>query len=78
MFALKKGGMFVPSADIFRTREVFQMRTSTLYGAKIFGFFEIYGVSAWTRGIEPVRTRGFIFRDFMRTSFMEGLLQISH
>jgi len=34
------------------------MRTSTLFGAKNFGFFEIYGVSAWTRGegVKPVRT----------------------
>jgi len=33
------------------------MRTSALFGAKNFGFFEIY-VSARTRGVEPVRTRG--------------------
>jgi len=42
------------------------MRTSTLFGAKNIGFFEIYGVSARTRGgVEPVRTfcrqRGSIF-----------------
>jgi len=54
------------------------MRTSSLFGAKNFGFFETYGVSAWTRGVEPVRTfflqgeRGSIFRDFVRTSFMDG------
>jgi len=30
------------------------MRTSSLSGAKNFGFFEIYGVSARTRGIESV------------------------
>jgi len=35
------------------------MRTSALFGAKNFGFFEIYGVFAWTRGgIEPMRTKG--------------------
>jgi len=34
----------------------FQMRTSTLFVVKNFGFFEIYGVSARTRGVEPVRT----------------------
>jgi len=34
------------------------MRMSTLFGAKNFGFFEIYGVSAPTKweGVEPVRT----------------------
>jgi len=26
------------------------MRTSALIGAKNFGFFEIYGVTAWTKG----------------------------
>jgi len=26
------------------------MRTSVLFSAKIIGFFEIYGMSAWTRG----------------------------
>jgi len=44
------------------------------------GFFEIFGVSARTRGkgVEPVRIfcghgeRGSIFRHFVRTSFMDG------
>jgi len=31
---------------------ILQMRTSALYGAKNFGFFEIYGMSARTRGKE--------------------------
>jgi len=44
-----------------------QMRTSTLIGKKYF--FEIYGVSARTRGVEPVRTGGSIFRDFVRSTF---------
>jgi len=41
-------------------REILQMQTSTLSGTKILGFFDIYGVSARTRGegIEPVRTSG--------------------
>jgi len=41
-------------------RGVFQMRTCALIGAKNFGIFEIYGVSARTReeGVEAVRTRG--------------------
>jgi len=53
------------------------MRTSALFGAKNFGFFEIYDVSARTRkeGIEPMRTRGrSIFRDFVQMSFMDGPL----
>jgi len=48
------------------------MRTSSLFRAKNFGFFEIYGVSARTRGVEPVRKMGVIFRDFVRKSFMDG------
>jgi len=28
---------------------------SEVFGAKNLGFFEIYGVSAWTKGVEPVR-----------------------
>jgi len=60
------------------------MRTSALFEAKNFGFFEIYGVSARTRGeeVEPVRTffgqegRVSIFRDFVRTSFMDGPLAL--
>jgi len=31
------------------------MRTSAFFGAKTFGFFEVYGVSARTRGVGPVR-----------------------
>jgi len=34
------------------------MRTSALFNANNFGFFEIYGVTLRTRGIEPVRIRG--------------------
>jgi len=59
------------------------MRTSALFGAKIFKFFKIYDVSARIRGgeerkVEPVWTfcvqegRGSIFRDIVRTSFMNG------
>jgi len=62
------------------------MRTSEFFGAKNFGFFESFGVSARTRGegVEPVRTfcgqgeRGSTFRDFERTSFMDDpLVEIS-
>jgi len=54
------------------------MWTYKLFGAKIIGFFEIYGVSARTRGVDPVREfcgqrrRESIFHDFKRTSFMDG------
>jgi len=53
-----------------RGEEVFQMRTSAL-----FGFFEIYSVSARTRGFEQVRIiygqegRG---DQFWAESFMDG------
>jgi len=47
------------SADILRTRRVFQMRMSALFGAKSFGFFEIYSVSARTRG-ELSQCRHFV------------------
>jgi len=55
------------------------MRMSALFGAKTIGFLEIYVVSARKRGVEPVRTflrqvGGVIFRDFVRTSFMDGPL----
>jgi len=42
------------------------MRTFALYGAKNFGYFEIYGVSARTRGAEPVRIFGGQVGQFMR------------
>jgi len=55
------------------------MRTSVLFGAKNFGFFEIYGVSAWSREVEQVWTFfekgvGVVFRDFVRASFIDGPL----
>jgi len=56
------------------------MWTPALFRTKNFGFFEIYGVSAQVRRVEPVRTRGdegIIFRDFVRTSFMDGPLNFS-
>jgi len=58
------------------------MRTSALLGSKNFGFFEIYGVSARTRRVEPVRIfceqgrRRSIFREFLRTSFMDDRLSL--
>jgi len=44
------------------------MWTSALFGEKT-SFFKIFGVSAWTIG-----EKGSNFRDFVRTSFMDGLL----
>jgi len=35
---------------------VLQMWTFALFGAKTFGFYKIYGVSATTRGVEPMWT----------------------
>jgi len=65
----------------FADRGVPQIRTSELFGAKNIGFFKIYSVSARTRRVAPaVRTfceqggRESIFRDFVRTSFMDGPL----
>jgi len=50
-----------------RSRGVLQMWMSALFVANNFGFFEIYVVSA--------RTEGSIFRDLVRMSFMDGLLE---
>jgi len=55
------------------------MRTSAIYSAKNFKFFEIYGVSARAREeeCEPVRTLCGQERERsqFRTSFMNGPLQ---
>jgi len=55
------------------------MRTSALFATKNFKFFKIYGVSAQTmgRGLRQCvhfadKGEGSIFRDFVRTSFMDG------
>jgi len=48
------------------------MWTFALFGAKSFGYFEIYGVSARTR------ERGSIWRDFVRMPFMHVSLQKNH
>jgi len=58
------------------------MRTSVLFGAKNLGFFEIYGGSTRTKGVEPVRTfcgqggGASIVPDFVQTSFMDGPLHV--
>jgi len=42
---------------------------------KNIGFFEIYGVSAQTRGFDNCGQGGGVnFRDFVRMSFMDGPL----
>jgi len=53
----KEGGELY-SADIFRTKEVLQMRTSVLFGTKKLMISRIYSVSAPTRGrwFKSVRT----------------------
>jgi len=59
------------------------MRTSAPFGAKNFEFFEIYGVSARTRGrglsqcghFSDKGEGGSIFRNFVRTSFMDDPLR---
>jgi len=44
------------------------MRTSALFGAKVLRFFEIYGMSAWTKGVLQMRTSALfgakVFRYF--------------
>jgi len=76
------GGEFVQCGHFSdkRGRGVLHMQTSTLFGTKNFGFSKIYSVSARAKeGFVPVRTfceqggRGSIFRDFVRTSFMDDL-----
>jgi len=61
-------------------RGFFQIQTSALLSEKNFGFFEIYGVSTRTGGKDLSQCghfvdkgRGSIFRDFMWTSFLDGL-----
>jgi len=48
------------SSEIFRIRgkEVLQMQASALLGVKNFGFFDIYDVSAQTRGEEVLSQCG--------------------
>jgi len=57
---------------IFRTRVgVFICRSPQFL--ENVGFFEIYGVSARTRGLSSAdREGGSIFRDFVRMSFLDG------
>jgi len=54
------------------------MRTTAIFGAKDIRFLKVYGVSARTREIKPVRTfcglgvRGSqFFCDFVQTYFMD-------
>jgi len=54
------------------------MRTSALFSAKNFRYFKIYGVSARTRWVEPVRTReeGANFSIFCADVFYERPLLV--
>jgi len=45
------------------------MRTSTHFGIKNFGFFEIYGMFAWTRGVNFSRFYVNIFYGWLLTMF---------
>jgi len=68
------------SADIFRTRGVLQMRTSTLLGAKNVGFLKfivcLHGKGELNQcgHVANKWGGGSIFFDFVRTSFMDGSL----
>jgi len=63
-----KGREICPVRTFCRQGRILLMRTTALLGAKNSGIFEIYGVSARTRG------RGSIFHDFVLTSFMDDPL----
>jgi len=52
-----QGGWGLSSADILQTRGSSDADVRTFW-CKNLKFFEIYGVSAQTRGVKPVRTRG--------------------
>jgi len=61
------------------------MRMSALFGAKNFGLFKIYCMFAQTRGKRRLSQCGhfadkggrvWMFRDFVLTFFMDGLLLI--
>jgi len=70
----QSGGGSLCSAD---KEEVLHMRTSTFLVQKISDF-DICGVSAQTRGLSQCGQggRGQFFCDFVRTSFMDGPLDI--
>jgi len=55
---LNQGERDLPIAVMFRIKVngVLQVRTSALFGAKNLGFFEIYGMSVQSKGVEPVRS----------------------
>jgi len=71
-----KGG---PVWTFFRTKGGLQKRTSALFGAKTSDFskFMMCPHGQGGEGFEPMRTffgegGGSIFRDFVRTSFMDS------
>jgi len=73
-------GRGLTSADIFRTKRRGSSEMDVhIFGAKNIEYFEIYGVSAWTRGVEPVQTfcgqEGQCFYNFVWTSFTDGSLR---
>jgi len=73
-----QGGRFVQCRHFADKRDSSDTNVR-IFWYKKYGFFEIYGVPARTKGVESVRTffvgKGegdSIFRDFVRTSFMDG------
>jgi len=72
------GGGRLFSADILRTREILQMRTSILFGAKTSDFskFMVCPHGQGMRGLNQcgLRERGINFSRFCADSFMDGLL----
>jgi len=71
MSAVREGGDLSSAEFCGQGRRVLQMRTSTLFGAKNFGFFEIYGMSARIGGVRQSghfsnKEEVAIFRDFVR------------
>jgi len=59
MYAVREKKGYVQCGHFSDMEEgVLQVRMSARFGARDFGFFEIYGVSERTRGrrVEPVRT----------------------
>jgi len=78
----QRGGEFVQCGHFEdKGGGVLQMWISALFGAKNLGIFEIYGVSARTKGrFEPVRTfcgqeeKGGQFYDYLRSLFLRRYL----
>jgi len=73
---VRNQGRGVSSANVFRTAGVLQMRTNALFGAKNFGFSKVmvcpHGQGWFSHCGHFSDKEGVFFRNFVRTSFMEG------